>query len=579
MGQHIHADGKAAGARLRGRWPSASAALEMVNYIYAYYQAIKDGSVAVGKWVLLLYERIVKGIEDGEYIFDQKKANKAICFIEKYVKHNKGKLAPGPLLLDLWQKALISVIFGIVDEKGLRQFREVFIVVGRKCGKTLLAAGIIAYEAYCDGEFGSEIYCVAPKLDQSDLVYSAFEFTKDRNPEFLRRTRKRKTDYLIPGTNTTVKKIAFNEKKADGYNPMLSVMDEMSSWPPARGLKMYEVMISGTGARQQPLTVAISSSGYVDEGVYDELFKRGTRFLLGDSKEKRMLPVLYTIDDIEKWDDINELRKSLPGLGVSVSVEFILDEIAVARESLSKKSEFITKYCNLKQNSSMAWLPAAAVRSCCGAAILPEQLAHSYCVAGIDLSQTTDLTAALLLVEKDGLLYVLAKFWLPGGKLEDAIKRDGIPYDIYLQKGWLALSGDNYIDYHDCYNWLTEMVERYELLPLKVGYDRYSAQYLVQDLNTYGFQTDDVYQGDNLWPVLQEMEGLIKDGRVRIGDNALLKIHLLNAAIKMSTERGRGRLVKLSPTAHIDGVAAMADAFTVRAKWHDQIGEQLKNAG
>ena len=549
----------------------------MVNYIYAYYQAIKDGTVSVGKWVRLLYERIVKGIEDGEYIFDQKKANKAICFIEKYVKHNKGKLAPGPLLLDLWQKALISVIFGIVDGNGLRQFREVFIVVGRKCGKTLLAAGIIAYEAYCDGEFGSEIYCVAPKLDQSDLVYSAFEFTKDRNPEFERRTKKRKTDYLIPGSNTTVKKIAFNEKKADGYNPMLTVMDEMSSWPPARGLKQYEVMISGTGARQQPLTVAISSSGYVDEGIYDELFKRGTRFLLGDSKEKRMLPVLYTIDDIEKWDDINELRKSLPGLGVSVSVEFILDEIAVARESLSKKSEFITKYCNLKQNSSMAWLPAAAVGNCCGEAISPEQLRHSYCVAGIDLSQTTDLTAAVLLVERGGILYVLAKFWLPGEKLEDAIRRDGIPYDIYLKKGWLALSGDNFIDYHDCYNWLTEMVTQYELLPLKVGYDRYSAQYLIQDLNAYGFQTDDVYQGDNLWPVLQEMEGMIKDGRVRIGDNALLKIHLLDAAIKMSTERGRGRLVKLSHNAHIDGVAALADAFTVRAKWFDQIGEQLRN--
>ena len=533
--------------------------------------------MAVGKWIRLLYERVVKGIEDGEYLFDQKKANKAIRFIEKYVKHNKGKLAPGPLLLDLWQKALISLIFGIVDEKGLRQFREVFIVVGRKCGKTLLAAGIIAYEAYCDGEFGSEIYCVAPKLDQSDLVYSAFEFTKERNPEFERRTKKRKADYLIPSSNTTVKKIAFNEKKADGYNPMLTVMDEMSSWPPARGLKQYEVMISGTGARQQPLTVAISSSGYVDEGIYDELFKRGTRFLLGDSKGKRMLPILYTIDDIEKWDDINELRKSLPGLGVSVSVEFILDEIAVARESLSKKSEFITKYCNLKQNSSMAWLPAAAVESCCGEAISPERLRHSYCVAGIDLSQTTDLTAAVLLVERDGLLYVLAKFWLPGEKLEDATRRDGIPYDIYLRKGWLELSGDNFIDYHDCYNWMTEMVAQYELLPLKVGYDRYSAQYLIQDMNAYGFQTDDVYQGDNLWPVLQEMEGLIKDGRVRIGDNALLKIHLLDAAIKMSTERGRGRLVKLTPTAHIDGTAALADAFTVRAKWFDQIGEQLKN--
>jgi len=551
----------------------------MVNYILAYYQGIRDGSIVVGTWVRLLYERIVRGIEDGTYRFDQKKANRAVAFIERYCRHNKGRLAPGPLILSLWQKAFVSIVYGIVDENGRRQFREVFLVVGRKCGKTLLAAAMIAYEAYCDGEFGSEIYCVAPKLDQSDLVYSAFEFTMQKNPEFSKRTKKRKTDYLIPSSNTTVKKIAFNEKKADGYNPMLTVADEMSSWPPERGLKQYEVMISGTGARTEPLTLAISSSGYVDEGIYDELFKRGTRFLKGDSKEKRLLPVLYTIDDIEKWDDINELRKSLPGLGVSVSVEFILDEIATAAESLSKKREFVTKYCNLKQNSSLAWLETQVVERCCGPAITPEMLSHCYAVAGIDLSQTTDLTAAVIIVEKDGELYLLAKFWLPAEKLEDAIRRDGIPYDIYAQRGLLELSGDNFVDYRDCYAWLTGMVEQYEILPLKVGYDRYSAQYLVQDLNRYGFQTDDVYQGDNLWGVLQEMEGLMKDGKVHIGDNDLLKIHLLDSAIKMSVERGRGKLIKLSPTAHVDGTAAMADAFCMRQKYHDEIGEQLRNVG
>ena len=133
------------------------------------------------------------------------------------------------------------------------------------------------------------------------------------------------------------------------------------------------------------------------------------------------------------------------------------------------------------------------------------------------------------------------------------------------------------MDYRDCYAWITSLVERYEILPLKVGYDRYSAQYLVQDLKQYGFQTDDVYQGDNLWGVLQEMEGLLKDGKVHIGDNDLLKVHLLDSAIKMSVERGRGRLIKLHPTARIDGVAALADAMCVRQKWYQTIGEQLRN--
>lgn len=549
----------------------------MDNFILAYYQGIRDGSITVGKWIKLLYEKIVDGIDSGAYIFDQKKANRAIRFIETFVKHNKGPLAPGPLLLALWQKAALSLIYGIVDEEGKRIFREVFLVVGRKCGKTLLAAGIMAFESFYDGEFGSEIYCVAPKLDQSDLVYSAWEFTKDKNPDFLKRTKKRKTDYLLPATNTTVKKIAFNEKKADGYNPMLTVADEMSSWPAARGLRQYEVMVSGTGAREQPLTLSISSSGYVDGGIYDELFKRGTRFLLGDSREKRLLPILYTIDDISKWDDINELRKSLPGLGISVKNQFILDQIDTANESLSKRSEFLTKYCNIKQNSSAAWLSVQDVEACCGDELKPEDFRGSYAVGGIDLSQTRDLTSCCIVIEKGGQLYVLSKFFLPAEKIEEATQRDGVPYSAYITRGILQPSGDNFIDYHDCEAWFRQMVEEYEIFPLQTGYDRYSAQYLVQDMSAYGFRMDDVYQGDNLWPCIQELEGIIKDGRLHIGNNDLLKMHLLNSAIKMNTERGRGRLVKVNPSLHIDGTAALLDAMTVRQKWYSEIGEQLRN--
>lgn len=549
----------------------------MDNYIFAYYQKIKDGSIVVGKWVLLLYEKIVQGIEEGTYVFNQQKANRAIKFIETFCRHNKGKLAPRPLKLSLWEKAFISCIYGIVDESDKRVFREIALFVGRKCGKTLLASAIMAYEVYVDGEFGSEIYCVAPKLDQSDLVFSAFEFTKDKNPDLAKRTRKRKNDYIIDSTNTTIKKIAFNEKKADGYNPMLTVADEMSSWPAERGLKQYEVMVSGTGARQEPLTLSISSGGYVNDGIYDELFKRGTRFLLGEANDKRLLPIFYMIDDPEKWDDINELRKSLPGMGESVSVQFLLDEIDVARDSLSKKAEFLCKYCNLKQNSSQAWLDAHVVESMTGDSFSLEDFRSSYCVAGIDLSQTTDLTAATIVIEKNGELYVFAKFWLPAEKIDEAIARDGVPYNIYQQRGLLDLSGDNFVDYQDCYRWLVDLVEKYEILPLMVGYDRYSAQYLVQQLNNYGFRCDDVFQGDNLWGVLQEMEGLFKDKKVHIGDNDLLKIHLLNSAIKMSVERGRGKLVKINRTMHIDGVAALADAFCVRQKWYDEIGIRLKN--
>ena len=549
----------------------------MDNYILAYYQQITDGSIVVGKWVRLLYEMIVNGIEDGTYHFNQQKANRAIRFIETFCRHNKGKLAPSTLKLSLWQKAFYSCLYGIVDENGKRQFKEVALFVGRKCGKTLMASAVIAYEAYVDGEFGSEIYCVAPKLDQSDLVYSAFEFTKDKNPEFLKRTRKRKSDYIIDQTNTTIKKIAFNEKKADGYNPMLTVADEMSSWPADRGLKQYEVMVSGTGARMEPITLSISSGGYVNDGVYDELFKRGTRVLLGEASEKHLLPVFYLIDDVGKWDDINELRKSIPGMGVSVPVQFVLDEIEIARGSLSKKAEFICKYACLKQNSSLAWLPAHLVESASGDALSLDNFRNSYCVGGIDLSQTRDLTACTAVIEKGGELYVFAHFFLPAEKIDEATQRDGVPYNIYIQRGLLTASGDNFVDYHDCYNWFTNLVENYQIFPLQIGYDRYSAQYLIQDLQSYGFHCDDIFQGENLYGVMQETQGLLEDRKIHIGDNDLLKMHMLNSAVKMSVERGRGKLVKLSPSLHIDGMAAWLDAMTVRQKYYAEIGVQLKN--
>lgn len=171
----------------------------------------------------------------------------------------------------------------------------------------------------------------------------------------------------------------------------------------------------------------------------------------------------------------------------------------------------------------------------------------------------------------------IAHFWMPSQKIDEATERDGVPYWTYVKRGMLSLSGENYVDYHGCEQWMYDLIKVHELYPLVTGYDRYSAQYLVQDLESNGFKMDDVYQGDNLWPVIQELEGMIKDKQIYIGDNDLLKMHLLNSAVKMNTERGRGRLIKINPVSRIDGTAALLDALTVRQKWYGEIGEQLKN--
>lgn len=567
------------------------------NYIYTYYQGIKDGSIVVGRWVRLIYEYLVKGLEEKAFRFDQKKANAAIEWIESHCFHTEGPLAPGPLKLELWQKAMISAIFGIVDSGGNRQFREILLVVARKNGKSLLAAAIANYEFRVDGGYGSKVYCLAPKLEQADIIYNNVWHMVTLDPEWQqekeitseidkhgRKTqddsmvvRHRQSDLCIPGINATVKKIAFSAKKSDGFNPSLCICDEIAAWEGDKGLKQYEVMKSGMGARPEGLLLSCTTSGYVNDSIYDELVKRASRFLLGDSKEKRLLPMMYMIDDLDQWNDLNELRKSIPNLGVSVSVDFMLEEIAIAEGSLSKKAEFITKYCCIKQNSSLAWLSSQLVGRAAGPALSLEDFRESYCVGGIDLSQTRDLTACLAVIERAGELYVFAHFFLPAEKIDEATQRDGVPYNVYIQRGFLTPSGDNFVDYHDCLNWFKRLVEEYQIFPLQTGYDRYCAQYLIKDMEAYGFHCDDVYQGENLYGVIQETQGLLEDGKIHIGDNDLLKIHLLNSAIKMSTERGRGKLVKITPAAHIDGAAALLDAMTVRQKHYSEIGEQLKN--
>ena len=569
------------------------------NYIYSYYQGIKNGTYTVGKWIKLLYEYLVKGIEEKQFHFDQKKATDAIDWIEKHCFHTEGPLAPEPLILEVWQKALLSAIFGIVDESGHRMFREILLVVARKNGKSLLAASIANYVFRLEGGYGAKVFCIAPKLEQADIIYNNIWQMITLDPEWKKLkeevqtnkdehnrkltddstlARHRQSDLCIPATNSTVKKLAFSVKSSDGFNPSLCINDEIAAWQGDKGLKQYEVMKSGMGARPEGILLSCTTSGYVNDSIYDELIKRSTRFLLGDSKEKKLLPFLYMIDDLEKWNDINELRKSNPNLGVSVPADYLIEEVAVAEGSLSKRAEFITKYCNLKQNSSTAWLSTQVVEKACGDAITLDSLKNSYAVLGIDLSQTTDLTAAVLVVEKNGELYVVAQFFLPSEKIEEAIQRDGVPYNIYIQRGFLTPSGDNFIDYHDVYNWCRKLVEEYEILPLMTGYDRFSAQYLVQDMKASGFLMDDVYQGDKLYGVMLEMEGLLNDGKIHIGDNDLLKIHLLNSAMKMSVERRRGKLVKVNPTLHIDGCAALLDALCVRQKWYGEIGDQLKNA-
>ncbi len=553
------------------------------NWILTYYQQIRDGSVTVGELVRKWYEIVVHGLEDKRWTFDQKKANAAINFIERYCHHHEGPLAPGLMKLEVWQKAFLSVVYGIIDGEGRRQFREIVLIIGRKQGKTAIMSGVGCYHLFVDGGYGARVYVCAPKLEQARLCYEGIYQTIRKEPMMDRLTRRRRTDLYVENSNSSAQPLAFSAKKSDGLNISLGILDEAAAFAGEPGLRQAEVVKSSQGARPEPQLFYPTTANFIDGGLYDELMKRSTAVLNGTSQETRLAPFLYMIDDVEKWNDLNELRKSLPNLGVSVSVDYILEEIAVAEGSLSKKSEFLTKYCNVKQNASTAWLQAEDIRKMFSERKPISELANHYCLCGLDLSQTIDLSSCCMLVEDAGTIWVISHFWLPSERLAEATQRDGIPYQAMIDRGFLTLSGTEFIDYNDIFRWIEQMRKEYKLLPLQIGYDRYSSQYLIQQLEQASYHCESVFQGWNLGGIEDTFEGMLREGRIRcIDDNDLLKIHLMDAAQQIETGTSahpRKKLVKLSKNAHVDGVAAILDALCMRQNHWAEMGRRLMNGG
>lgn len=549
------------------------------SYLQEYKALVESGEAVLGHWMQLNLQFVENGLRNKDFFYCPEKAEKAIRFIETQVIFVADK--EGFFILEPWQKYLVACIYGLVDEEGYRKFSEIVIIIGRKQGKSAIAGALEATHAFTQRQPGMQIYNLAPKLKQANIIYSQFLLIAEANRSMTKRGKRRRDDYYIKDKNCTVSPLAFNSKKSDGFNPAMAVFDEFAAWEGAKALDMYNVILSAQGTQPQALNIACSTANFIDGGLYDELFPRCTAVLMGTSEEKELLPFLYMIDDIEKWDDVQELKKALPNLGVSFLEKNLLKDIRKAHQSESYKAEFITKYCNIKQNSQVAWISATDVKATQCEKITPEKFSGFYCVGGVDLSRTTDLTAACVVFEVEGDFWILCHFWIPAKGLKEMSERDNVDYSALVKAGHLSLSGERVIEYSDITQWFLMLQKQYRINPVVIGYDRYSANYWIQEMQTNGFKLDDVNQGTNLTPILYQFEGLIKDGRIKTGTNGLLQQHFMNSAILNTTATTgsdkRIRLVKYDPRKHIDGTAAVIDALTVRDKWSKEYGWALQS--
>lgn len=532
-----------------------------MNYVIEYFEAIKTGEYVVSNRVYKQYEKLVNEINNPDkYIFDEKKAEKPIKFIETFCKHSKGEWAGKPVKLELFQKAYISALFGFINkDTGLRRYKESLFYVSRKNGKSTMLSGIAAYMLVADGEAGAEIYSCATKKDQAKLVFDETLNMIKQSPYLSKHIKKRKTDIYFSLTMSKFQPLGKNSDTLDGLNAHCVIIDELHG---VKDRNLYEVMKQSQSARRQPLLIMITTAGTVRECIFDDIYEYACNVVDGTFEDNTFLPILYELDKKEEWIDPEAWQKSNPALGTIKKIDDLKQKVEKAKNNPKDLSGVLTKDFNIRDTLSNAWLTFDDLNNTETFNI--EDFRNCYAIGGADLSITTDLTCAtLLLIDKETKKrYIHQMYWLPSENLEQRVKLEKIPYDIWYKRGLLRLCDGNTINYGDVTQWFIEMLNNYGITPLWIYYDSYSAKYWVEEMEQNGFKMVRCIQGAKTLSLpMQNLGADLKAKKINYNNNPILKWCLTNTGVQ---EDRNGNIVPIknqSAKQRIDGVASMLDSY------------------
>ena len=541
------------------------------NWIAAYHAKIASGEITVGEKVRKLYEHLTQKLEDksGQYVFDEERANHAIIFIERFCKHSKGKWAGKPVLLELWQKALLSALFGFVDrETGRRQYRELLLIVARKNGKSTLAAGIGVYMLMADGESGPEIYSAATKRDQAKIIWSESVRMIQKSPALGKRCKCLVSKIRCGFNDGVFAPLASDTNNQDGLNIHGALIDELHA---IKDKNTYDVLVDGMSAREQPLCVITSTAGTVRDNIYDLKYDEGASIVAGYGDpegyhDETVLPVIYELDKRSEWTDSACWQKANPALGTIKSTEQLQGKVERAKANSIYVKNLLCKDFNVRETATEAFLTFEQLNN---EAVCELDVLHPrYAIGGIDLSATTDLTCSTLLfkVADDTAIYVRQMYWIPEDLLQKRVHEDRVPYDVWQKRGFLRTSPGNSIDYRLIVEWFQEQQMQHDIYLYKVGYDSWSAKYFVQNMQ-------DVFGETVMQPVIQgkktlsgPMKSLAADleaKAINYGNNPVLKWCMANVCIDIDRNGNIQPTKGISPKHRIDGFASLLDAYVV----------------
>ena len=532
-----------------------------MNYVQEYFNEMQAGRIIVSNRVYRQYEKLVNEISNHDkYIFDEEKATRPIEFIERFCKHSKGQWAGKPIELELFQKAYISALFGFVDkETGYRRYTESMFYVGRKNGKSTMLAGIALYMLIADKEGGSEVYSIASKRDQANILFDEAHNMVKQSPYLSKHVRKRKSDLYFAHTFSKFMALGKNSNSLDGLNAHLTVIDELHS---IQDRNLYEVMKQSQSARQEPLLIMITTAGAIRGTIFDDMYEYACNVVDGTFTDENFLPVMYELDEKKEWLEPDKWQKANPALGSVKKLEDIERKVERAKNNPNEITGLLTKDFNIRETVHSAWLTFDDINN--EETFNIKDFKGYYAIGGVDLSITTDLTCAtILMVDKaTQKRYVYQMYWLPRDSFEHRVTVEKIPYDKWLEQGLLRLCNGNTINYSDVTAWFLEIVNDYGITPLWIYYDSYSARYFVDEMEQHGFEMIRCIQGAKTLSLpMQNLGADLKAKKINYNNHPILKWCLTNTGIEQDRNGNIVPVKNQSPKMRIDGTASLLDSY------------------
>lgn len=540
------------------------------NPILEYWEKIERKEILVCDKIYRTYKKLVNDIYNPEkYHYSPKRANHVIEFAENYCKHSKGKFGGKPVVLELWEKAHLAAVFGFIDDQGHRQYRESILIVGKKNGKSLLASIVGLYLLAADGEPGPEVYAVATKKDQSKIIWLEAKKMVRKSPLLLKRIKTLVSELVADFCDGTFKPLASDSDTLDGLNVHGGLMDEIHQWK--QGKALYDIIADGVSAREQPLIYITSTAGTIREDIYDQKYEEVEMLINGYDdpdgyKDEHLIAFVYELDNRREWTDEDCWIKANPGLGTIKNRQTLKDKVEKAKKNPILVKNILCKEFNIRETSSEAWLTFEQANNTETFDI--RKLKPRYGIGGCDLSSAVDLTAAKVIfkVPEDKKTYVMSMYWIPEDLVEKRVAEDKVPYDIWIEKGYVRTCKGNKISYKDVKAWFVEIQEKYDIYLNRIGYDAWSATYFVEDMQQYfgkGTMVPVIQGKKTLSAPMKNLGADLEKNLIIYNNNPVDKWCLYNTAVDVDKNDNIQPIKTSKPRRRIDGTAALLDAYVV----------------